>query len=132
MAYASALEKAGILSPEELKQIGKGLAEIEKRVEKDPRWLSGQKDEDVHSFVESRLHDMVGDVAFKLHSGRSRNDQVALDTRLFLKRALIRVQAQIRSLNGSILNLSKAHLDVIIPGYTHLRKAQPILFSHYL
>jgi argininosuccinate lyase len=132
MAYASALEKAGILSPEELKQIGKGLAEIEKRVEKDPRWLSGQKDEDVHSFVESRLHDMVGDVAFKLHSGRSRNDQVALDTRLFLKRAIIRVQAQIRSLNGSILNLSKAHLDVIIPGYTHLRKAQPILFSHYL
>ena len=132
MAYASALERAGILSPEELKQIGKGLAEIKKRAEKDPGWLSGQRDEDVHSFVEARLHEMVGDVAFKLHAGRSRNDQVALDTRLFLKRAIIRVQVQIKGLNHSLLNLSKAHLDVFIPGYTHLRKAQPILFSHYL
>jgi len=132
MAYASTLERAGILSPEELKQIGKGLADIKKRVEKDPGWLSGQKDEDVHSFVEARLHEIVGDVALKLHTGRSRNDQVSLDTRLFLKRAIIRVQVQIKSLNRSILNLSKTHLDVIIPGYTHLRKAQPVLFSHYL
>lgn len=132
MAYAGALEKARILSPEELKQISKGLAEIKKRVEKDPGWLAGQKDEDVHSFVEAHLHEAVGDVALKLHTGRSRNDQVALDTRLFLKRAIISIQAQIRSLNRSILNLSKTHLDVIIPGYTHLRRAQPVLFSHYL
>jgi argininosuccinate lyase len=132
LAYAGALEKIGILSAEELRQIGKGLADIKKRAEKDPGWLSGQKDEDVHSFVEAQLFELIGDAAFKLHTGRSRNDQVALDTRLFLKRAIVGVQVQIKGLIRGLLGQAKAHLDVVIPGYTHLRKAQPILFSHYL
>jgi hypothetical protein len=132
LAYANALSKAGILSEEELKQIGKGLVEIKKRIEKEPAWLGSQSAEDVHSFVEARLVETIGDAGFKLHTGRSRNDQVALDTRLYLKRAIIHVQVQIRNLNRELLNLAKANLDVVIPGYTHLRKAQPILFAHYL
>ena len=132
LAYAGALEKAEILSAEELRQIGKGLTDIKKRVEKDPGWLSHQKDEDVHSFVETQLFELIGDTAFKLHTGRSRNDQVALDTRLFLKRAIVGIQVQIKELIRVFLAQARAHLDVAIPGYTHLRKAQPILFSHFL
>jgi argininosuccinate lyase len=132
MAYAAALEKAGILTAEEFRRIEKGLAEIKKRVEREPAWLERQKDEDVHSFVERRLVEMIGEAGYKLHTGRSRNDQVAVDTRLYLKRAIVGVQACIERLNREVLALAKAHLDVIIPGYTHLRKAQPVLFSHYL
>jgi argininosuccinate lyase len=132
LAYANALEKIGILSAEELRQIGRGLTEIKKHVEKDPHWLGSQKDEDVHSFVEAQLFELIGDTAFKLHTGRSRNDQVALDTRLFLKRAIVNIQVQIKGLVRVLLSQAKAHLDVVIPGYTHLRKAQPVLFSHYL
>lgn len=132
LAYANALAKVGVLSPQELKQIGKGLAEIKKRVEGEPKWLANQKDEDVHSFVEARLVELIGDTGFKLHTGRSRNDQVALDMRLYLKRAIIRVQAQLKALNREIVNLAKANLNIVIPGYTHLRKAQPVLFAHYL
>ncbi|MEW5979073.1 MAG: argininosuccinate lyase [Acidobacteriota bacterium] len=132
LAYAAALEKAGILTAEEFRQIGKGLVEIKKRVQKEPSWLDEFDAEDVHSFVEARLVELIGDPALKLHTGRSRNDQVALDTRLYLKRAIIRVQAQLRSLNQALLALARAHLDVVIPGYTHLRKAQPVLFAHYL
>jgi argininosuccinate lyase len=132
VAYANALNRAGILSEEELRQIAKGLAELRKRVEKEPEWLASQKDEDVHSFVEGRLVEMIGEAGFKLHTGRSRNDQVAVDTRLYLKRAIIRVQVQLKTLNSEIVALAKSHLDVVIPGYTHLRKAQPVLFAHYL
>ncbi len=132
MAYAKALAHIRILSEEESRLIGRGLAEIKKRVEKEPEWLSSETDEDVHSFVEARLVELIGDAGYKLHTGRSRNDQVALDTRLYMKRAIIQVQVHIKNLNREILDLAKTHLDVIIPGYTHLRKAQPVLFSHYL
>src|SRR5262245_6583545 len=132
LAYASALEKIGVLSAEELRQIGKGLVEIKRRVEKDPSWLNNQKHEDVHSFVETQLFELIGDSAFKLHTGRSRNDQVALDTRLFLKRAIVGIQVQTKGMIRGLLSQARSHLDVVIPGYTHLRKAQPILFSHYL
>ena len=132
LAYAGALLKAGVLSGDELRQIGKGLGEIKKHIEEDPQWIAQSTDEDVHSFVETRLVELIGDAGLKLHTGRSRNDQVALDTRLYLKRAIIGVQVQLKSLNRELLALAKANLDVAIPGYTHLRKAQPILFAHYL
>ena len=132
LAYAGALLKAGVLSGDELRQIGKGLGEIKKRIEEDPQWIAQSTDEDVHSFVETRLVELIGDAGLKLHTGRSRNDQVALDTRLYLKRAIIGVQVQLKSLSRELLTLAKANLDVAIPGYTHLRKAQPILFAHYL
>jgi argininosuccinate lyase len=132
IAYAKALEKVGILNSEELTQIGKGLSEIKKRMDREPEWIEESTDEDVHSFVESRLFELIGDAASKLHTGRSRNDQVALDTRLYMKRATIRVQVEVKNFMRNLLNQARSHLDVVIPGYTHLRKAQPILFSHYL
>jgi len=132
IAYAKALEKVGILNSEELTQIGRGLSEIKKRIDREPEWIEESTDEDVHSFVESRLFELIGDAASKLHTGRSRNDQVALDTRLYLKRATIRVQVEVKNLMRDLLKQARSHLDVIIPGYTHLRKAQPILFAHYL
>jgi len=132
IAYAKALEKAGILSSEELNQIGKGLSEIKKRIDKEPEWIQESADEDVHSFIEAHLIELIGEPASKLHTGRSRNDQIALDTRLYMKRATIRVQVEIKNLMRDMLKQSRSHLDVVIPGYTHLRKAQPILFAHYL
>jgi argininosuccinate lyase len=131
VAYATALEKAGILGHEELKQICNGLREIKQRIEDDPNWLKGSSAEDVHTYVEARLVELAGDAALKLHTGRSRNDQVAVDTRLYMKRAIIQVQVQLKALNLEFLSQAKAHLDVAIPGYTHMRKAQPILLAHY-
>ena len=92
MAYAEALEQAGVLSPQELRQILGGLGEIRNRTQQDPDFLADAKDEDVHSFVEARLVEIIGKAGLKLHTGRSRNDQVAVDTRLFLKKAIGQVQ----------------------------------------
>lgn len=131
-AYAGALEKAGLLTTEEFRQIAKGLGEIKKMVESDPAWFSQQQAEDVHSFVEAQLVQIIGEPGYRLHTGRSRNDQVAVDTRLFMKRALVQVQVQVKALNQDLLDQARAHKDVVIPGYTHLRKAQPILLAHYL
>ena len=132
LAYAAALEKVGILTTEELRQISKGLVEIKRRVEKEPERLGQQEDEDVHTYIERSLFELIGDAAHKLHTGRSRNDQVALDMRLFLKRAIIDIQVEIKKLGREFVEQARSHLDVVIPGYTHLRKAQPLLFAHYL
>ena len=132
MAYAEALEKAGVLSDRELRQILDGLGKIRHRAQQDPGFLEEAKDEDVHSFVEARLVEIVGEAALKLHTGRSRNDQVAVDTRLFLKKAIGQVQKGLKALMGELLNQAGKHPDVVVPGYTHLRKAQPILLAHYL
>ncbi|HVN79737.1 MAG TPA: argininosuccinate lyase [Terriglobia bacterium] len=132
LAYAAALERVGILTSEELKQISKGLVEIKRQVEKEPERLKQQKDEDVHTYVERSLFELIGDAAYKLHTGRSRNDQVALDMRLFLKRAILSVQVEVKKLCRELVEQARSHLDVVIPGYTHLRKAQPLLFAHYV
>jgi argininosuccinate lyase len=132
MAYAEALEQAGVLSPQELRRILEGLGEIRNRAQRDPDFLAKAEDEDVHSFVEARLVEIIGAAGLKLHTGRSRNDQVAVDTRLFLKKAIGRVQKALKGLMGELLNQAKRHRDLVVPGYTHLRKAQPILLAHYL
>ena len=132
MAYAEALEQAGVLSDRELRQILDGLGKIRHRARQDPDFLAEAKDEDVHSFVEARLVEIIGAAALKLHTGRSRNDQVAVDTRLFLKKAIGRVQKGLKGLMGELLNQARKHPDLAVPGYTHLRKAQPILLAHYL
>ncbi|MXZ34721.1 MAG: argininosuccinate lyase [Acidobacteria bacterium] len=132
MAYAEALEQAGVLSPQELRRIQEGLGEIRDRAQRDRGFLAEAKDEDVHSFVEARLVEIIGEAGMKLHTGRSRNDQVALDTRLFLKKAIGQVQQGLKGLMGELLGQARRHRDLVIPGYTHLRKAQPILLAHYL
>lgn len=92
IAYAEVLRQAGVISLPELQKIIKGLKEIRNRTQEDPNFLADAKDEDIHSFVEARLVEIVGEAGLKIHTGRSRNDQVALDTRLFLKKAITKIQ----------------------------------------
>ncbi|MCB9637329.1 MAG: argininosuccinate lyase [Myxococcales bacterium] len=135
VAYAEAIAEAGILEASELEQLKQGLQTMLERGASDPAWLAAGVDagvEDIHSFVESELFKLVGDVAHKLHTGRSRNDQVATDVRLFLRDAIDDTLAQLASLQHALLDVAETHLDVPMPGYTHLQKAQPVLFGHFL
>jgi argininosuccinate lyase len=131
MAYARALARAGVITDDEVDVLQDGLAEI--RVEfGQNRFELKAGDEDIHSAVERRLGELVGPVAGKLHTGRSRNDQVATDTRLWLKHRIAELRQHLESLQRAILVRAEEHLDVIMPGYTHLQQAQPVRFSHWL
>lgn len=132
IAYAEVLRQAGVISLPELQKIIKGLKEIRNRTQEDPNFLADAKDEDIHSFVEARLVEIVGEAGLKIHTGRSRNDQVALDTRLFLKKAITKIQKEIKQLMGELLTKAETHRKLVVPGYTHLRRAQPVLLAHYL
>src|SRR5262249_33656460 len=88
--------------------------------------------EDVHSFIESRLVELIGQTGYKLHTGRSRNDQVAVATRLFLRDELDRIDEVIRNTQCALIELAERYVDDPLPGYTHLQKAQPVLFAHFL
>ncbi|NWU44494.1 ARLY lyase, partial [Hylia prasina] len=131
MAYAKALEKAGILSKTELEKILSGLEKISEE------WSKGvfgviQTDEDIHTANERRLKELIGDVAGKLHTGRSRNDQVVTDLRLFMKNSLSIISTHLLQLIKTLVERAAIEIDVILPGYTHLQKAQPIRWSHFL
>ncbi len=133
IAYGEALRAGGVLSPAEADEIREGLKTILRSAQSDPKYFDQVPDaEDVHSFVEKRLVDLIGDVGYKLHTGRSRNDQVSTDLRLFLRDEIDRLDGAIISLQRALLDLAEEHAQTIIPGYTHLQKAQPILFPHYL
>jgi argininosuccinate lyase len=125
-AHAEALGRAGVLSAAEVDAITAGLSRIDdtKGAESDV--------EDVHSFIESRLVELIGATGQKLHTGRSRNDQVAVATRIFLRREIDRIDQIARSFQIDLIELAERYADAPIPGYTHLQKAQPILFSHFL
>ena len=131
MAYAKALARAGVLTEEEADIIQDGLDEIRAEFSQ-RRFELKSGDEDIHSAVERRLGELIGDLAGKLHTGRSRNDQVATDTRLWLKRKLVVLREQLDTLQGVIVSQAITHLNVIMPGYTHLQQAQPVRFSHWL
>ncbi len=131
MAYASALERSGILAAEERAAIHDGLKAIEADIE------SGAFDfrtdlEDVHMNIEAELTRRIGKPGAKLHTGRSRNDQVAVDIRLYLRDAIAAIRGRIRALQISLIGLAERHAEVIIPGYTHLQRAQPVYFAHHL
>jgi argininosuccinate lyase len=130
-AYARALASAGILTIEESEQICAGLDRVLDEFESDT-FAVVPSDEDIHTAVERRLGELVGPVAGKLHTGRSRNDQVAADTRLYLLAQIERLRDLLVALQRAIVTQSQAHLNVLMPGYTHLQPAQPILFSHWL
>ncbi len=132
LAQAEAINKIGILTQEEAQTISDGLKKILQRAQEDVRYLDSRDAEDVHSFVEAELVALVGEVGYKLHTGRSRNDQVATDLRLFLRREIDQTAQLILALQGGLIDLAEANLEVIMPGYTHLQRAQPILFAHYL
>jgi argininosuccinate lyase len=132
LAHAEALLAAGVLSAAEGNQIDEGLREIQRRVREEAGYLDSRDAEDVHSFVEAELVSAIGDAGYKLHTGRSRNDQVATDLRLFLRSEIDDTSGLIRELQRALVELAEANRDTIIPGYTHLQRAQPILFAHYL
>jgi argininosuccinate lyase len=131
IAHASMLGKQGILPADTAEKLCAGLAEMAAAAE------AGQVEvdlsaEDVHSFVESELTTSMGDVGRSLHAGRSRNDQVALDLRLWLRRASREIRNAILEALDSCLDLASEHLSTIMPGYTHLQRAQPVTFAHHL
>src|SRR5215510_4420932 len=132
VAHAEALASAGLLTEDEAAQITAGLIEILRRSREDPSYLDSRDAEDVHSFVEAELVVTTGDVGYKLHTGRSRNDQVATDLRLFLRGEIDRTLELIDALRLSLVDLAEVSSDLPIPGYTHLQRAQPLLFAHYL
>jgi len=131
MAYAGALAQAGLITDEERGQLVAGLEQV--RAEFDAGTFQIQPgDEDIHTAVERRLTELAGPVAGKLHTGRSRNDQVTTDLRLYLLDEMASLREALIQLQGAIVEKAQAHLDVIMPGYTHLQQAQPLLFSHWL
>ncbi|MEW6321810.1 MAG: argininosuccinate lyase [Acidobacteriota bacterium] len=131
LAWADALEAAGALSAADARAIRDGLTAILDQGRRDPAWVSGP-DEDVHSFVERQLVARVGEAGRRLHTGRSRNEQVSLDMRLYLRRAIPRLQARLRALVAALADQAGRAGDALMPSYTHLRRAMPILVAHYL
>ena len=132
LAYARALERAGVFSSKERLRVERGLRSVLKESRKDPHAVERSQAEDVHTYVEQALREKIGTLALKLHTGRSRNDQVATDLRLYLRQKEILIEEQINGLLETLANLAEKHFRVILPGYTHLQPAQPVLFSHYL
>ncbi|MCI0486391.1 MAG: argininosuccinate lyase [Blastocatellia bacterium] len=132
LAHAEALTKAGILTHDEHLQIESALKEILDLARREPGYLDSREAEDVHSFVESELVRLIGEAGYKLHTGRSRNDQVATDLRLFLRASIDDLLHSITDLQRALLDLAEANRDTVISGYTHLQRAQPVLFAHYL
>jgi len=131
IAHAKMLGKCNIISHEESQKIVTALEVILKDVQKNG-WSISEEVEDIHTWVENHLKEKIGDIAGKLHTARSRNDQVALDERLYLKEEVQKIQDLLNDLQTSLLLIAEKNLDVIMPGYTHLQHAQPILFSHHL
>jgi argininosuccinate lyase len=131
IAHAQMLAKQGIISPKEAEKIVKGLKSIQKEIEGSEFEFKFEL-EDIHMAIEARLIEKVGEVGGKLHTARSRNDQVALDLRLFALDAISSTISGLRELQRAIVSLAEANRKVIIPGYTHLQPAQPVLLAHHL
>lgn len=131
LAHVKMLGKQNIIPKEDSLKISDGLKEILSRIENGVIKID-ETAEDIHSFIEGTLTYYIGDEGKKLHTGRSRNDQVTLDTRLYLKEALKEVGEDILNLQTVILEKAKENTDTIMPGYTHMQKAQPITFSHHI
>lgn len=130
-AHVKMLAKCKIITQDEAKQIINGLEEIKTEIEKGDFKFSPEL-EDIHIHIEKALIDKLGKIGEKLHTARSRNDQIALDTRLYLREEIKAIIKLIKHLQKSIINVAEDNLDTIMPGYTHLQHAEPILFSHWL
>ena len=130
LAWAEALAAAGVLSAGDASAIRDVLTEIRDRGRRDPTFVSGP-DEDVHAFVERQLIERIGDVGRRLHTGRSRNEQVSLDLRLYLRRRLPDLQRALVGLVAALADRAAAAGPALMPAYTHLRRAQPMLAAHF-
>jgi len=131
VAHATMLAKQGIIAAEEARKIGESLSRIKLKIEAGEFQFKTEL-EDIHMNIEAALIEDVGDVGRKLHTGRSRNDQIALDMRLFTKDAIVDTLEAIRNLERALVTLAEDNKNVIIPGYTHLQRAQPVLLAHHL
>lgn len=129
-AWVQALLRADVLTRDEAQALDRGLLAVQARLA--DAFPEDAPDEDIHSLVERMLYEEIGDVAGKLHTGRSRNDQVITDTRLWAMRAGLAVCVEIKALQAALLAQAKANVDVIMPAYTHLRRAQPVRVAHWL
>ncbi len=132
IAHAQMLGKCKIIIKEEKDKIVEGLKQILKEVQENKLEIAAGEAEDIHSWVENKLKEKIGAVAGKLHTARSRNDQIALDERMYLKEEDLKTQDLLKDLQKSLLSSAQKNLGIIMPGYTHLQHAQPILFSHHL
>jgi len=130
MAWARALERAAVLTADESRQIEKTLAAILEEGRSNPAWVDGA-DEDVHSFVERVLVERIGDVGRRLHTGRSRNEQVSLDLRLYLRRRIPLLQRAVAGVVEALAEQAAAAGDALMPSFTHFRPAQPVLVAHF-
>ncbi len=131
-AHANALEHAGVLSSEELSEIVKALGEIGRHAESSPEFLNDPEAEDVHHFVEKQLATLIGPTGYKLHTGRSRNEQIATDLRLFVRHSIDSLQNLTSDWIEAILARAEAAGSNAMPAYTHLQPAEPVLVAHWL
>ena len=131
IAHVTMLQKQGILTKEEKESIIEGLKGIQADVENGTLEITDEY-EDIHSFVEANLIDRIGDAGKKLHTGRSRNDQVALDMRLYTRDEIEALDTLLKELLEVLLKLMKEHIETYMPGFTHLQKAQPVTLAHHL
>ena len=130
-AHAKMLAKQGIISQDDAAEITQGLKNIEKEI-KDDSFPWDPALEDLHMNIESRLHQLIGAAAGRLHTARSRNDQVAVDLRLYAKEVVTEVAKGVRGVQRALVKLARRHQGVVMPGYTHLQRAQPVLFAHHM
>ncbi len=131
MAHAKMLAKQGIITAKDAQAICQGLTSIRTEIESG-KFVFKEEHEDIHMNIEARLIEKVGDVGRKLHTARSRNDQVALDVRMYVKDAIADTLEKIKALQGALLDVAEANKNAVMPGYTHVQRAQPVLLAHHL
>ncbi|MBA3805984.1 MAG: argininosuccinate lyase, partial [Acidobacteria bacterium] len=131
IAHCEGLRGAGLLTGAEAAQIASGLRTILKRAATDARYFDELPAEDIHSFIEARLVQLIGDTGRKLHTGRSRNDQVATALRLWLRDSVDRITENVQGAQSALLDIAEMHKEAVLPGYTHLQRAQPVLWAHW-
>src|ERR1700694_5733392 len=131
IAHCDGLAGAGVLTIAESEKIKSALSQIMDLGRSQANYFDDLAAEDVHSFVEGRLVEMIGDTGRKLHTGRSRNDQVATDLRLWLREQIDGITSALRDAQEALLDLAETHRESVIPGYTHLQRAQPVMFAHW-
>ncbi len=131
VAWSKALVTVGVLTAAEQQQLEQALSVLLEEVRADPQAILNSDAEDIHSWVETKLIDKVGDLGKKLHTGRSRNDQVATDLKLWCKFQITELHTAVRQLQQALLITAEAYQDAVMPGYTHLQRAQPVTFAHW-
>ena len=131
VAHCNGLLSAGVLTNAEAQEINSALHTILERCRSEPNYFDELPSEDIHSFIEARLVELIGSIGHKLHTGRSRNDQVATDLRLWLRDEIDRLGEVIKNTQTALLDLAEANSEAVLPGYTHLQRAQPIMFAHW-